>query len=324
MMQYILLGLLTLGIGAVVYVLGSAIFIRKDEGLDTYLGSYLGDGGEPQAGSEGTGLSSNAMMRAAVERTERFAADRGFLEQLSSDLRKAQVPLSAPESLMAWLGGGLAAVIVVALLTQNIVFIGVTGLLAALLPPFIIRHKIKKRAKRFGTELPDMLMLLGSTLRAGYSLMQGFEAVAKEVDGPVGDELDQFLAETRLGRPMGEALEASANRVQLDDWTWTVMAIEIQREVGGNLAELLNTVADTMIARDRLRRDVFSLTAEGRVSAYMLGGLPIVLGLVMYAMNPEYISLLFQRTIGLIALGGAAVLMLAGFLWMAKIIDIEV
>ena len=153
---------------------------------------------------------------------------------------------------------------------------------------------------------------------------QGFEAVSKEVDGPMGQELRRIMAESRLGRPLEEALDAAAVRVKSDDFGWAVMAIRIQREVGGNLAELLLTVADTMTQRERLRRDVASLTAEGRMSAIVLGCLPPGLGAVMMAMNPKYISKLFEGGIGYFLIGGAVVAMLVGFAWMKKIVSIEI
>jgi tight adherence protein B len=109
-----------------------------------------------------------------------------------------------------------------------------------------------------------------------------------------------------------------------DDFGWAVMAIRIQREVGGNLSELLMTVADTMTHRERLRRDVSALTAEGRISAYVLGSLPVGLGFVLWGMNPEYIGKLFDHTMGQIMLGASLLFMAIGFAWMFKIIKIEI
>jgi tight adherence protein B len=169
-----------------------------------------------------------------------------------------------------------------------------------------------------------MLQLLAGTLRAGYSLMQGIEAVSQEVDEPMGRELRRVVTEARLGRPVEESLEAVAERMDSKDFAWAVMAIGIQREVGGNLSELLMTVAETMTQRERLRRDVKTLTAEGRVSSYVLGVLPIALGVVMFVLNPDYMTVLFNDNIGRLMVLGSGVLMAGGFVWMQKIVKIDV
>ena len=137
-------------------------------------------------------------------------------------------------------------------------------------------------------------------------------------------ELSIVLTEARLGRPLEEALQDAAERMGSPDFDWVVMAIGIQREVGGNLAELLSTVAETMIARERLRREVRALTAEGRISALILGLLPVGLGLIMYSINPEYVKVLFHDSLGQGLLIGATVLAIIGFYWMKKTIDIEI
>ena len=140
----------------------------------------------------------------------------------------------------------------------------------------------------------------------------------------MGIELRRVITEARLGRPLEESLEASALRMDSPDFAWAVMAIGIQREVGGNLAELLMTVADTMVQRERLRRDVAALTAEGRVSAIVLACLPIGLGMIMYVLNPEYTGTLFTDGLGIGMVIVAVISMLIGFFWMKKIITIEI
>jgi tight adherence protein B len=155
-------------------------------------------------------------------------------------------------------------------------------------------------------------------------MMQGVEAVSQEVAEPMGRELRRVVTEARLGRPLEESLDAVADRMASADFAWAVMAIRIQREVGGNLSELLLTVAETMTQRERLRRDINSLTAEGKVSAYVLGILPIALGLAMYVINPEYMSVLLHESTGHLLLLGGVLLMAAGFAWMWKLIQIEV
>ncbi len=323
MSPIVVLGILviTAAVGIGLFTMLSMVFGKKS-GLDDVLDTYF-DTGEPIPEEERR--STSAVLKAAMESTEKFAEKRGVLNRISAALRAGQVPLRAGEFIMLWVvGGGLFAV-GVGFLTQNLIIFIIALVLGMLVPPAIVKRKATRYHKRFARELPDMLNLMASTLRAGYSFMQGLEAVATELDeGPVADELDRLITETRLGRPMDDALQASADRVDVDDWSWSVMAIQIQREVGGNLAELLITVAETMIARERLRRDILSLTAEGRISAYMLGSMPPILGVVMWVINPEYIGILFTDTRGWIAIAAGVVGIVVGFLWMNKIIKIEV
>jgi tight adherence protein B len=140
----------------------------------------------------------------------------------------------------------------------------------------------------------------------------------------MGGELRRVLAEARLGRPLEEALDDCARRMGSPDFTWAVMAIRIQREVGGNLAELLQTVGETMVARERLRREIRTLTAEGRMSAIIVGILPVGLAVMLYTLNPAYMNVLFHDTMGQVLVIGATVAALVGFAWMNKIIKIEV
>ncbi len=277
----------------------------------------IGDGG-PQK------YAQTALVARAVELTEQVAGDRGLLQQTENALERANLPLRAGEALFFY------AVLVVVVTLLGIVVFGslviglIVGMLAALLPAAAVSYMARRRKKQFMSQLPDTLQLLSGTLRAGYSLMQGVEAVSQEVAEPMGLELRRVVTESRLGRPLEEALDGTAERMDSADFAWAVMAIRIQREVGGNLSELLLTVAETMTARERLRRDVASLTAEGRVSAIVLGVLPIGLGAVMFVINPDYTSALIDTTLGNIMLGVAAVAMAIGFFWMKKIIDIEI
>ena len=131
------------------------------------------------------------------------------------------------------------------------------------------------------------------------------------------------MIEARLGRPLEDALQDAADRMGSADFDWAVMAVRIQREVGGNLAELLDTVGETMVQRERLRRDVKSLTAEGRMSAVVLALLPPGVGFMMWSLNPGYINTLFHDGMGKVMLVGATGLAIGGFLWMKKMIGIE-
>ncbi len=244
------------------------------------------------------------------------------LETVETKLEKADLPVRPAEAIFFYMIGVLVFV-VLGLALQGL-FGAFIGLIVFGLTPIAVLDVMgTRRQRRFTAQLPDMLQLLASTLRAGYSLLQGVDAVAEQVQDPMGKELRRVLVEARLGRPLETALDDSARRVHSKDYEWAVMAIKIQREVGGNLAELLQTVAETMVARQRLRREIQTLTAEGRISAIVLGILPLAIGAAVYALNPGYLDPLFHRGSGQILLLGSILVAIAGFLWMKKIIDIE-
>jgi len=302
--------------------------LTKDpSGLQTVLSPY-GEGytgGAPGVADEDddSALAKSAILQRAVDMTEQFAEKRGFLAKAEAALERANLPLRAAEALFFY-AAFVVVIFLLATLLKGLLIGLIAFLLCALVGPGIVNFLAKRRKKKFMSQLPDTLTLLSGTLRAGYSLMQGVEAVAQEVEEPMGAELRRVCTEARLGRPLEEALDASAERMDCPDFTWAVMAIRIQREVGGNLAELLLTVADTMTQRERLRRDVSALTAEGRMSAIVLGILPPALAVVMWVVNPDYIGKLFNTTIGNMMLGAAILLALFGFWWMKKTIEIEI
>ncbi len=301
------------------------LLVTKDNSLNNVLQPYSeGYGPQAELESEDDGsYAKTALIQRAVEVTENFAESQGYLSRAEGALERANLPLRAGEALFFY--GAVVLIATILGLALGGLFVAlIFGGFAALVPPAVVSFLANKRRKKFLGQLPDTLQLLSGTLRAGYSLMQGVEAVSQEVENPMGAELRRVVTESRLGRPLEESLEGVAERMASPDFSWAVMAIRIQREVGGNLSELLLTVADTMTQRERLRRDVAALTAEGRMSAIVLGLLPIGLGAAMFVINPEYTSKLFNDTLGNILLGGAVVMMIIGFVWMKKIIDIEI
>ena len=320
------LGLLGLFAAAVLFVFGLvSAFVKEDTGLSRVLRPYS-DGVVPETVDEdqNTALAQTAFLKRAVAATESFAEKRGLLDRVERSLERADLPLRAGEALFFYAAGVLVFLLLAFALTSNPLGALVLGMLAILVPPSVINFLASRKKRQFEGLLPDTLQLLSSTLRAGYSMMQGVEAVSQEAAEPMGKELRRVVTEARLGRPLEEALDGIADRMESADFGWAVMAIRIQREVGGNLAELLMTVAETMTQRERLRRDVNSLTAEGKMSAYVLGGLPIGLGFALWTINPDYIGRLFEHTLGQIMLGASLVSMAVGFAWMFKIIKIEI
>ena len=268
-------------------------------------------------------LAQTALLQRAVEITEDFAERQGFLIKVESALERADLPLRPAEALFFW-GAGAIILTLGFLALGGVVAGGFIGLITVLVPPAIVNFMAGRRGKQFQSSLPDTLSLLSGSLRAGYSLLQGVEAVSKEVQDPMGKELRRIITEARLGREIEDAMEQVAERMASPDFAWAVMAVRIQREVGGNLSELLLTVADTMVQRERLRRDVAALTAEGKISAIILGLLPIGLGAFMWIGNPEYMHPLGATTLGHVLLGLATLAGLIGFAWMKKIIAIKI
>ena len=256
-----------------------AMLFQKDQsGLNYVLQPYA----DPYAGQlpddeEEGGFAKSLFMKRAVEFTENLAERQGTLERTEALLERADMPLRAGEAMTAYAGIILAGFVLGFIISGNLIGAAIVMVAAALLSPAVVRFLAGRRKKAFLSQLPDTLQLLSSTLKAGYSFMQGVEAVSQEVEDPMGSELRRVVTEAQVGRPLEEALDASAERMESADFSWAVMAVQIQREVGGNLSELLLTVAETMTARERLRRDVAALTAEGKMSAIVLGALPIML-----------------------------------------------
>jgi tight adherence protein B len=274
----------------------------------------------PPVGKPGTGWIPESVSAFG----ERFATAQGFGEKLDARLEAAGLNLRSGEFVVATVGAGLLGAVLGAAILQSMLLAGLIGFLGALTPTVILRMALNRRGDRLREQLPDVLTIMASSLRAGHSFLQALDTVAREIPAPANVEFQRLVAEIRLGRSADDALEALADRVGSPDFRWAVLAVNIQREVGGNLAEILDNVSDTLRERAMMRRQIKVLTAEGRLSAWVLAILPFAIALYMFAVNPEYISLLFSTQVGLFMLGVAGVLMVLGILWMRKIVDIDV
>jgi tight adherence protein B len=258
-------------------------------------------------------LSRTLEAYSARTRVGRWLAD--MLERSGSRNRLGDL-------LVIWLIAGLL------LLLLGWALAGLVGtfiilILLVAVPPAALQAAIDHRARLFATQLPNVLKLTASSLRAGFSLLQGLEAVTKQLREPSAGELQRVLAEARLGRPVEDALEAAAARIRNRDFTESVAAVRIQQEAGGNLATLFDTLAETMVQRLRLRREVRTLTAEGRLSAYILGCTPLALGIFIFAINRPYMSVLLQTIPGKVMFVGGLLLQVVGFFWMYRVVKIE-
>lgn len=269
-------------------------------------------------------VAASPALRRAVEVTADLAARRGLLGTVERGLRAADIPARPAELILAHLCASVLLPVITFALTRSTS--NAVWVLALLLfgPPLTLRFLVSRRRKQFANQLPDALITLAGSLRAGRSLGQAMEALSREVGDPMGRELRKVVAEVRLGRTLQEALGDAATRIASDDFRWAVLAMQIQSEVGGNLAELLDQVAQTMRERSRMRGEVKALTAEGRASALMLVIMVPGLGLAMWALNPSYMEPLFSTGTGHIMLGISAVMIGGGYAWMNSMVKIDV
>ena len=182
---------------------------------------------------------------------------------------------------------------------------------------------ISRRQQAFTNQLGDMLQMVSNAMRAGFSFLQAFELIAREMDAPIGREVQKVVSEINVGATVDTALENMQKRVQSADFELVVTAVLIQRQVGGNLAQILDTIGATIEERVKVKREVKALTAQGRASGYLLSGLPFALGLILYTINPDYLKPLWTESYGRMAIMLALVLQVIGFMVIRKIVDIK-
>ena len=253
----------------------------------------------------------------------RLAAKRGFVELFELRLERAGMSIRGSEFMSLHIISVIISSLGVYLLARNLLLSLVVALIVVLGPFILLNFKTSQRLKKFHDQLPDTLQLISGSLKAGYSFNQALNMVVDETGPPMSDEFRRVLSEIRMGLPERDALENMARRMNSEHFNWTVMSVNIQREVGGNLAEVMEIIANTIRERDRVMRQIKALTAEGRISAYILIGLPILLAGALTIINREYVSLLATTRIGLVMLSVAAILMIIGIIWIIKIIRIE-
>lgn len=194
----------------------------------------------------------------------------------------------------------------------------------AYLPYAYVRRRRTRRVGKFEKHFPEAIDLLGRSIRAGHALNSGLEVIAEELPDPVSTEFRQVFEEQKFGLPLRDSLMAMADRIPLVDTRIFVTAVMIQRESGGSLAEILDNISYTIRERFKIRRQLKVYTAQGRMTGYLLAVLPIVMGVIIYTVSPEYMSVLFEESMGRFALGLAAVLQILGYLSIRKIIDIDI
>ncbi len=307
----------------VLLVIGLIVSISSERALlDQRLGQYLGEGKAAAAEDAQDGRSST-LTEWVSKRVERTSFGDGIQRRLSrADIKLKVAEYIALLVITTILGGAVAYVIGS---RQPISFL-IGAVLGFWAPGFYIGRQQRRRLTRFNDQLSDMLNLMVNGLRAGYSTMQAMEAVSKEMPAPICDEFRRVVQEMQIGIPMEMALENLLRRIPSDDLDFVVTAINVQREVGGNLSEILDTISFTIRERVRIKGEIRTLTAQVRTSGSVLSLIPVFLTLILWFLNPKY--LLSLQSGGIYCVIGVAVtvvfLITTGYLIMMKIADIEV
>ncbi len=272
------------------------------------------------AGPEETGR----LLRAALAVSERAVTRPGRRARIELALDRAGLQLRASEWQLIQIGSAAAGAASLVLTLPWWFGLPAGTLLGWFAAGLYLRLRAGRRTRMFAEQLPDALQLVVGSLRAGFSLPQSIDALVREGSDPVAGELGRALAETRVGGDLEDALERVGQRNDNQDLAWLVMAIRIQREVGGNLSEVLETAVDTMRERARLGRHVLALSAEGRLSARILLAMPIVLGGWMFAFRREYLAPLYTQPLGILMLGTSVLMIGIGALWLRKVVQVRV
>jgi tight adherence protein B len=259
-----------------------------------------------------------------LEIAGRLFIARKITEKMDVQLARADIPLKGEEflglTIILVLGGGLF----VTLIGGN----PAAGLMAAALggylPHFGLRLAKTRRLAQFNGQISDALVIMANSLRSGFSFLQAMDMVRKEIPGPIAKEFGVALQEMNWGTPTEEALQSMASRVDSEDLELVVTAVLIQRQVGGNLAEVLDNIATTIRERVRIKGEIKTLTAQGRISGLIIGLLPILLTTVLFFLNPEYVKLLFTSKAGLMMVSFAVMSQILGLALIKKIVQIPV
>ncbi len=254
-------------------------------------------------------------------------AKSNWFESVSKDLAQADLKLRPAEYFMLVVIACLGVGVVTAILFKSPIFGAIGGVVGIFLPGFYIKQKKSGRLHQFEAQMADMLNLTVNSLRAGYSVIQALESVSKEMPAPVSVEIRRVVQEVQIGLTLDTALDNLLRRMSSPDLKLIITAINIQREVGGNLAEILDTISHTIRERVRIKGEIRVLTAQQSITGYLIGFLPFALGIFIYLFNPNYVGKFWapeSRTCGIPMLICGLLLIAVGFIAVQKIVSIEV
>lgn len=313
------LALLFLVVGLVLSFVGGGSIVEERLGRYAETGGLVSTDRDDLAGGEDKISPLSDFLNNLGEGTDLFA-------KISTNLAQADIKLRPAEYLAArviamFVAGAIAFVL------SGIILAVVGAIVGFFIPPIYVGRAKKGRLKAFDNQLADMLNLIVNGLRAGFSTLQAMEAVSHEMPSPISDEMRRVVQEMQLGITMEESLDHLLRRIDSDDLDLVITAINVQREVGGNLAEILDVISFTIRERVRIKGEISALTAQGRATAWVISALPIALVVLLFLVNRPYIMQFFNpetRTCGIPLISLAGLMIVTGFLITQKIVDIDI
>lgn len=264
----------------------------------------------------------NRITESTAQAIESVLTRRGWSRPLAAALERAGIKLK-PEEFVILVGSATVVAVLFGLLLGGVILGLVLAVAVPLFAKVLLGIREGRRRRAFANQLDDTLQLLAGGLRAGHSLLRAIDAVSREAESPTAEEFARLVNETRVGRDLNDALEQTALRMRSDDFSWVAQAIGIHREVGGDLAEVLDEVGHTIRERNQIRRQVASLSAEGKMSAYVLFALPFAVLGILTLTSPTYVVKFVQSPIGYMLMGVAAVMLTIGGLWLRKVVSFK-
>ena len=314
------LGVALLLVGVGVSLLGGQTVVEER------LGRYAETGGLITATS--ASAEAKAERRTVVgDFFNRLGEGTNLFDSISKDLARADIKLRPAEFIGLIVISALAAWVVGSIIGRSVLFGILTAGFGAFLPRIYVKRAQAQRLRLFDNQLGDMLNLLVNGLRAGFSTLQAMEAVSRELPAPICDEFRRVVQEMQLGLAMEEALDHLLRRINSDDLDLVVTAVNVQREVGGNLAEIIDVISFTIRERVRIKGEIRALTAQGRATAWVISLLPVVLVLLLFLLNRDYIMQFFNpetRGCGIPLVALASIMVLSGFWAAQKIVAIDI
>ncbi len=312
------------GLGLLLLVVGLAMTLFGERSIvEERLGRYAEGQIVTTSGDEATKQRSSII----ADYLDRAGEGSDLFDKLSRDLARADLKLRPTEYIAVIVISIVLCGVIGFMISSSLIFAFVGMGIGPFLPRMYVKRQEKSRLKKFDNQLSDMLNLMVNGLRAGFSTLQAMEAVSRELPPPINEEFHRVVQEMQLGIMMEDALEHLLRRINSEDLDLVITAINVQREVGGNLAEILDSISFTIRERVRIKGEIQALTAQGRATAWVISAMPVILTAMLFLINRDYIMQFFNpetRSCGIPIIVLAAVMIITGFIATQKIVDIDI